>query len=152
MNWPYIHLLINHLPVMGFSFGLLFLVYAMMRKNEQLKTTSLGFIILLTLLTVLVYFTGGQAGDIMERLPDVSKSLVEQHDEAASVALTGSLVLGMITLGGFLFFRRAATIPLWFMVLILVLTIAVNVLMGVTANFGGQIRHPESRKDFALPK
>jgi uncharacterized membrane protein len=152
MNWPHIHLIINHFPVIGFIFGLLFVLYAMLRKSEELKKTSLGFFVLVALITVPVYFTGDQAGDVMERLPDVSKSLVEQHEEAASVALTGAVILGIVAAGGLFFFRRAAAIPRWLMMLALILTIAVNGLVAYTANLGGQIRHPEARKDFQLPK
>src|SRR4030066_291561 len=95
MNWPHIHLIINHFPVVGFLSGLLFVAYAMIRKSEELQKTGLGFLVLVALIMVPVYFTGDQAGDIMERLPDVSRSLVEQHEEAASVALTGVLILGL---------------------------------------------------------
>ncbi len=152
MNWPHIHLIINHFPVIGFLFGLLFLVYAMIRKSEELKKASLGFLVLVALMSVPVYFTGGEAGEIMKRLPDVSKSLVEQHSEAASVTLTAAVILGLVAAGGIFFFRRAAAIPRWFMVLTLILTIAVNSLIGYTANLGGQIRHPEARRGFQLPK
>ncbi|HLE40337.1 MAG TPA: hypothetical protein VI956_02400 [Nitrospirota bacterium] len=151
MNWPHMHLIINHFPVVGFLFGLLFVLYAMIRKSEELQKTSLGFLVLVAVITVPVYFTGDQAGDIMERLPDVSRSLVEQHEEAASVSLMGVLILGLIAAGGLFFFRRAATMPRWFMVLTLILAIAVNSLIGYTANLGGQIRHPEARKGFQLP-
>ncbi len=152
MNWPHIHLIINHFPVIGFLFGLLFVAYAMIRKSEELQKTSLGFLVLVAIITVPVYFTDDQAGDIMKRLPDVSKSLVEQHEEAASVALTGAVILGLIAAGGIFFFRRAATMPRWFMVLTLILTIVVNSLIGYAANLGGEIRHPEARKGFQLPK
>ncbi len=153
MNWPHVHLIINHFPVIGFLFGLLFVLYAMIRKSEELMKTSLGFLVLVALITMPVYFTGDQAGDVMKRLPDVSKSLVEQHEEAASVALTVAVILGLAAFGGLFFFRRSpATIPPWFMVLALILTIAVNSLIGYTANLGGQIRHPEARKGFQLPK
>jgi uncharacterized membrane protein len=152
MNWPHLHLIINHFPVVGFLFGLLFVSYAVIRKSEELQKTSLGFLVLVALTTLPVYFTGDQAGDLIERLPDVSKSLVGQHEEAASVALTGAVILGLAAFVGLFFFRRAAAIPRWFMVLTLILTIAVNSLIGYTANLGGQIRHPESRKGFQLPK
>ncbi len=152
MNWPHMHLIINHFPVIGFLFGLLFVAYAMIRKSEELQKTSLGFLVLVTLITVPVYFTGGAAGEIMKRLPDISKSLVEQHSEAASVALTGAVMLGLVAAGGLFFFRRAATMPRWFMVLTLILTIVVNSLIGFTTNLGGQIKHPEARKGFQLPK
>ena len=152
MNWPHIHLIINHFPVVGFLFGLLFVAYAMIRNREEIQKTSLGVLVLVALITVPVYFTGGQAGEIMERLPDVSRSLVEQHEEAASLALTGAVILGLIAAGGLFFFRRAAAMPRWFLVLTLILTIAVNGLIGFTANLGGQIKHPEARKGFQLPK
>ncbi len=151
MNWAHIHLIINHFPVIGFIFGFLFMLYAMVRKSEELKRTGLGFMVLIAVITVPVYFTGGAAGKILEQLPGMSKSLIGEHQEVASLAFTIVILAGVTAAGGLLYFRRAAAIPAWFIALVLALSLVVNGLISLTANLGGQIRHPEARKDFQLP-
>lgn len=152
MNWAHIHLIINHFPVTGFIFGFLFLLYATIRKSEELKKTGLGFLVIMALITVPVYFTGNAAGEIIERLPGASKSLIGTHQEVASLALTVVVVFGLFAAGGLFYFRRKTAVPRWFLIIVLMLTILTNGLIALTANLGGQIRHPEARSDFQLSK
>ena len=42
MNWAHMHLLINHIPVLGMVFGTLLLAYGLVKKNEEIKRVSLG--------------------------------------------------------------------------------------------------------------
>jgi len=46
MNWAHVHLLLNHLPVVGTFFGVLLLLLALLRKSEELKRVSLGVFVL----------------------------------------------------------------------------------------------------------
>jgi hypothetical protein len=47
-------------------------------------------------------------------LPGVSKALIEQHEEAAGVALGGVLTVGVLALAGLLWFRGSRCMPMWF--------------------------------------
>ncbi len=94
MNATHLHLLLNHLPVLGTLFGLGLLLFGIWRKSTELKKTSLGVLVLVALAAVPVYLTGEPAGDAVESLPGVSKPIMEQHEEAAGFAFTGSLALG----------------------------------------------------------
>ncbi len=44
MNWAHVHLLINHIPVLGTLFGALLLVFGIVKKNEEIKRVSLGIL------------------------------------------------------------------------------------------------------------
>ena len=35
MNWAHLHLLINHIPVLGTVFGTLLLIFGMAKKNKS---------------------------------------------------------------------------------------------------------------------
>ena len=61
MNWAHVHLLINHIPVLGTVFGTLLLVFGMAKKNETIKRVSLGIFAIIAVATVPVYFTGEPA-------------------------------------------------------------------------------------------
>jgi len=151
MNWAHVHLIINHFPVVGSLFGILLLLYALVRKNEEVKKLGLGFLVLIALVTIPVYYTGHAGEEIVVNLPDVTKSFINDHADLALVSYVAVLLLGIVSFGGLFFFRDGVVIPQWFMILNLGLAIVVAGLIGLTANIGGQIRHTEARKDFQVP-
>jgi hypothetical protein len=48
-----------------------------------LKRISLGIFIIVALLAIPAYLTGEPTEELVENLPGVSKSSIEQHEEAA---------------------------------------------------------------------
>ncbi|HAR46268.1 MAG: hypothetical protein A2X56_10330 [Nitrospirae bacterium GWC2_57_13] len=151
MNWAHLHLMVNHLPVIGILFGLLLALYAFVRKNDEVNRLALIFLVLVALAALPAYFTGGAAEDMVERLPGVNKNHVEQHEEMASVALTTLLLMGAVAAAGLFTFRGTKSIPRWFMLVALILSLSGAGVAGLTANLGGQIRHQEARPDFQIP-
>ncbi|MBS7648846.1 hypothetical protein KEJ17_04285 [Candidatus Bathyarchaeota archaeon] len=151
MNLAHVHLLLNHIPVIGTLVGLLLLIVGMVMKSEELRKVSLGMFAILALLTLPVYFTGEPAGEVVEHLPGVTEEIIEEHEEAALTALIATLILGVISLGGLIYFRHLASLPGWLIKVSLILSIISMGLMGWTANLGGQIRHTEIRAGFKPP-
>ena len=64
MNVAHLHLMLNHIPVVGMGFGLALVGLALLRKSEELKRISLGFLIVIALLAIPAYLTGEQAAEI----------------------------------------------------------------------------------------
>ena len=139
--------MLNHVPVLGTAFGLGLVGWALLRRSEELKRISLGIFIIVALLAIPAYLTGEPAEELVENLPGVSKSSIEQHEEAAQVAFAGVLIVGVAALGGLIFFRHDKAIPNWLAVIVLVLSLIVFTLMARTADLGGLIRHPEIRQE-----
>lgn len=151
MNWAHIHLLLNHLPVVGTIFGVLLLLLALVRKSEELKRVGLGVLVLAALIALPVYFTGEPAEKVVEHLPGVAEPMIERHENAALFALLMAGGAGVVALAGLILFRRAEKLPRWIVAATLVLSLATSGLMGWTANLGGQTRHTEIRADFKAP-
>jgi uncharacterized membrane protein len=145
MNGAHLHLVINHVPVLGTIFGLALLAFAVWRGSDELKKAALGTFVISALLTVPTYLTGDPAWDVVSALPGVSDSVFHQHDDAAGVAFTGSAIVGVLALGGLSWFRDGKPVKKWFSALMLAGAVAVAGLMIWTANLGGQIRHTEIR-------
>lgn len=110
-----------------------------------MKKTALILFILATLVAVPTYLTGEPAEEAVEGLPGVTKAVIEKHEEAAGVAFTGVVVLGVLSLGGLLRYRQGRMLPPWFTSATIVASLIVFGLMAWTANLGGQIRHTEIR-------
>jgi uncharacterized membrane protein len=151
MNWAHVHLILNHIPVLGTVFGLTLLGWAILRRNDAVQRVALATFVAVALLALPVYLTGQPAEDVVEHAAGVSESVIEAHEEAAVVALIGVELLGLIAAGGLYLSRRGrapfAAAPRT----ALLLSIVVAGLMAWTANLGGQIRHVETRAGAQVP-
>ena len=117
---------------------------AIWRKSQELRRTSFGFFVAVGLLSVPVYLTGEPAEEMVKSLPGVSKAIVEQHEEAAAVAFTGVIIMGLPGLAGLAASRGGRLTPAWFVSTTLGASVIVVALVGWTAH-GGQVRHTEIR-------
>lgn len=148
MSPAHLHLLLNHVPVLGTIGAILLLGYALLRRSQDLTRVALGSMVLVALAGVVVYLTGEPAEEAVEHLAGVSEPAIESHEEAALIATILLGAVGAVALGGLVAFRRRATgIPRGFAVFALALSLAPAVAMGYTANIGGQIRHSEIRSE-----
>ena len=145
MNPAHLHLLTNHLPVLGTIFALCLLLFALFRKSDELKKVSFGIFFLVALLSIPSYVSGEPAEDQVENIATVSKAFLEQHEDAAKVAFVGVLVLGALGLVGLLRYRFSKCACNWFSPVVLVAALVVTATMMWTANLGGKIRHSEIR-------
>ncbi len=151
MNWAYIHLLLNHLPVLGTVFGLALLAYAIVRRNDGLKKVALGVFVAVALLALPVYFTGEPAEKVVENAAGVTEGMVEAHQESALISLIGVELLGIIALVGLFVSRGGRLLSTNLTTAAVVVSLAAAGLMARTANLGGQISHREIRAGATLP-
>ncbi|MCI0487581.1 MAG: hypothetical protein L0229_13395 [Blastocatellia bacterium] len=145
MNSAYLHLALNHIPVVGAIFAIALLVFAIVKKSEEIKKVSLWAFVILALVTIPVYLTGEPAEEMVEHLPGVSESIIHTHEDAALLAMIAMEVLGAFALMGLILSRKAKRLPAWVTLGALALSLAAGGLMARTANLGGEIRHPEIR-------
>ena len=145
MNQAHLHLMLNHFPVIGAILCLLLLLFALMRKSDELKRASLGGLVIISLLTIPAFLTGEPAEELVENLPGVSHALIETHEEVALVAFIALGLTGALALVGLIWSRRRTTLPTWLTVAALLLTCVSVGWMAQTANLGGEIRHTEIR-------
>ena len=142
MNTAHLHLLLNHIPVLG-AMGLLALfIIAFIRRDSSLGKLTLVFSVLLAALSVAVFFTGEPAEEIVEDLAGVASSAIEPHEDAALIATDGFGILGVAALAALAAYRRRE-LPRRIIGTAIIGTLAVCGLMGWTANLGGRIRHTE---------
>jgi len=151
LNAAHIHLLLNHLPIIGTLVGLLLLAAALLRKSDELNRVSFAAFIVTALITIPVYLTGEPTANIVEKLPDVTEVMVDAHQESALISFIAVGILGIIAVWGLWRYRMADIIPQRFAVILLAVSVVVNGLMTWTGFLGGQIRHTEVRSGFVVP-
>ena len=148
MNWAHIHLMLNHIPLLGTVFGLALLAWGMFRHDPSLQRAALVTFVVTALAAVPVYLTGEPSEDVVERLAGTAKAAIETHQEAALTALIGIELLGAIGMAGLLLSRMRRAGATLMRGAFLVAIVAAG-LMAWTANLGGRIRHAELRGNAA---
>ena len=139
----HVHLLLNHFPILGVTFGLLMLVAALILRSADLRRASLAIFILTAAAAGLAYFTGEESEEALQGVAGFTQATILRHDDAAWYSLMMSIVLGVVALAGLWRFRAPAAPPRWFTATALTLAIATSGLMVWTGWIGGQIRHLE---------
>lgn len=147
MNPAHLHLMLNHIPLVGIGFVILLLIIALFMRSKQLINISLIFVILVALWAIPAYLTGEAAEEIVEGLPGISEQLIEAHEESAELAfifIEAVGALALITLVARRFYKKLGNA---LTILTLLGLIVGGGLIAWTANQGGKINHPEIRGD-----
>lgn len=148
MDAPHIHLMLNHVPVLGTVFGLLVLGYGLARRSQEVVRTALWTLVIVGVASGVVYLTGEPAEELVEGLPGFSHPILEEHEAAALWATVGAALVGVVSVVGLVRYR-AKEISRRYSIVLLLLTLASAGLMGWTANLGGQVMHGEIRAEAA---
>jgi len=145
MNFPHLHLLLNHFPIIGTIVGLGLFLISLLGKNEDLRRASLIIFAAMALLAIPTFFSGTGAQGAIKKLPGVSETLIERHQGAAMLALLFMEITGALSLVG-LWKSQGTPRPAhwnWTLSAVLLFSIVTVVLMTRVGTTGGDIRHPE---------
>jgi archaellum biogenesis protein FlaJ (TadC family) len=147
MNAAHLHLIVNHLPIVGYVIGALLIACTLAKRGD--RGMFLASVLVLMFAgggALAAYFTGEPAEEIAEELNDVPEVLIERHEDAAKVAtLLAAIVTGLTIVVGFIALRREGPITTVPMVMLLVAALVVCTAMTWVGNAGGKIRHSEIR-------
>lgn len=147
MNWAYFHILVNHFPIVGVIIGTLILISGMVLKNEGIKISALGTLVFAAVMAVVADFTGDPAKDAVKGIPDMAESLINRHEDMASVALFIVIPTGLLAaLTLYSIYKKEKSVR-FLLPVTLVLSIISCVVLGFVGRSGGQIRHTEFRND-----
>ena len=154
MDPAHLHLLLNHVPTVGFVIGLILFVSSLIARNAELKRASLVIFVGIALVTIPTYVSGNAAEEVLCEGgakaptcvdPGVSHSLIQTHEGAALLAFTAIILTGAFAWLGLWQIRRTSRAENWNLAVILLLSLVAFGLAARAANIGGEIRHPEIR-------
>lgn len=152
MNDAHLHLLVNHLPIVGAVFSVALVALALFMPKER---GALRAAVLLLVLTgggaVAAQLTGEPAEEVVEELAGVDESQIHEHEERAEAALVISLITAALGIGVLVMNERKGAVPAAASGLLLVASLASAGAMGWTGQAGGPIRHSEIRDEGANP-
>jgi uncharacterized membrane protein len=145
INWAHVHLLINHVPVIGMLGAVLLLIYAVLRKSDEMRTISFSLFVLIAVTTIAVYVTGVSGDEAVKSVPGITEAVIGRHEEMGRFSLVLMVALGIAALVGLVIRRRTGSIPRCTLTVVLLMSIITSIVIGITANLGNQIRHTEVR-------
>ncbi|MEO8147794.1 MAG: hypothetical protein ABI723_09170 [Bacteroidia bacterium] len=143
MSYTHLHLLLNHFPIIGTLIGISLLSFAVMKNNNTVRQAALFTIVIMSLIAIPVFLTGEPAEESIENIAGISKALIEEHEEAAQIALWVMLATGAIALGSLILNYMKNKMSNKLAVLSLIIGLLSFGLMARAGYLGGQIRHTE---------
>ncbi len=145
--WPYVHMILNHAPTVGFVFAMAFYIVALVANNDLMKQGSLVLFVICGILGVPTYVTGTATMWALTQppVPEISKAVINAHRDMALWTLFGLGFTGAVSwfeLWRYRYFGRFSKLSLTLVLVFAVVTLAI---MTETGHRGGQINHPEIR-------
>lgn len=150
MNPVHWHLLVNHVSIFGVLFGLMALIWAITKNSSEMRVASTALFLISALFAWIAGETGEGAYNIVQHLPDAVDALMDKHAEAADMATTATIILGIgAILSEVIHWVKTSWVKTsWSKIaqcLLLILALISLGLLSNTALLGGKIRHTEIR-------
>lgn len=150
MSATHLHLLINHLPVMGGPIAIVLLIWALMTRSRAVTQAGLALVIVCGIGGYVTKESGERAHRQLESLPWFDKGVFRAHDEASDWAFATLAIAGVAALMALVRMRgdRPARMET---AIVLGLSVLACAATAKTAFEGGKIRHEEVRPGFVFP-
>jgi len=157
LNLAHAHLLLNHLPTIGFGIALCVYFGGFFTRSESLKKVGLVLFFLIGVMASPTYFTGSAAERSLcpeLKCPaDVAPQIIRKHEDLALFSFVLMEITGFFSWLALWQLRKTSKIAGWNWGLVTLLSLASFGLVALAAAEGGEIRHPEIRDtaEVALP-
>ena len=144
MTGTHLHLLVNHVRILGAIFALALRIASLRYGRDVLQRTALVVLVIVGMAAAAAKFSGEPAEDGVRGMPGVTRAAIHEHEEIADNAFLAAVALGVLSAAALLRWRREP-IPHGAALTSLAGTAVVSALMAYTGLLGGQIRHTEVR-------
>jgi uncharacterized membrane protein len=145
--WSHVHMILNHVPTVGYMMTFVFYLVGLIANNDGLKRGALAAFVICSIICVPTYVTGAAAmwALTVPPIPEISKAVINAHRDMALATMFGVAFTGAtawIELWRYRYIGRFSRTSLILVFAFAVITLAI---MAETGHRGGQINHPEIR-------
>lgn len=148
MNAALLHITLVHIPIVLIPLGALLLAIAHMRSSVSVARVALGILIGASVVAVPAFLLGEGAEEIVEHLPGISETFIENHEEVAEVALWVTVATGIASLITWVAIARGAFLERALLAVTFLLSCTASIALTYTAYLGGAIHHPEAHNQY----
>jgi uncharacterized membrane protein len=144
MDAAYVHVLINHWPIVLTFLGLFAAIAAMVTRRRMVWLYAVATLTFGGVASIPVYLTGQRAEGVIEEMWWASHDQIETHEGAALTAFVILLAMGALT--AYAWWQMVHEAPNraaqpWLRPAVLVAALAGALSVAVAANLGGEIQH-----------
>ncbi len=150
MNAPHLHLVLNHAPLYALIAGFVLLLWGVVRNSPEVRLVARIAFVVAAFAGLAAYFSGKGAEEAVENLPRVFEHLIDRHEDAASIALVGIMLCGILAVVGIAIDRAGQLAKRIAVGALFAVSLATLAFTAYAANTGGQIRHPEVRSRVSI--
>lgn len=146
MTAAYVHVVIVHLPVVGFLFTFVLTLLGLLFRDRRLVLIGCSFALVCAVGAAVAYGSGPPAFEqLRDGFDGETRDMAQYHAVIGRAAFIGAIVAGLLALQALL--RSAADdgpSP-WLARSLVLILLVVAVTMAWAARLGGVLRHPEAR-------
>lgn len=153
MNDAQLHLLLNHFPIIGLIIGTLILLAGIILKSVVSRKIAYVVILVCSIIAIPTLGSGEEAEEILEQMSEMTKErhhLIHEHEEKAELFMPFAWTLIFLSLASIFVEWRKMKFAKYLAIITLVMSLVACYLVREVGNSGGEISHPEIRKDFKL--
>jgi len=144
MDGVHLHLLVNHVPILGAIFALALLVASFLWAPDVLRRTAFVALVLVGVAGFVADQSGEPAEDAVRGFPGITRSAIHEHEEMGEKSFLASAVVGLAAAAALVYTRRRP-VSAGLGVGMLVAAAVVSGMMAYTGLLGGRVRHTEVR-------
>lgn len=153
MDWPHLHVLFNHVPIIGVPIAFVLMVWGLNRGSRDLARAAAAGAVIFGVAGFGAAQAGERAADRLEgaKVTWLNKDAVEEHEERAETAEWVGLAAAALAVVLLWMSRGGRSVPVpvgWGVAGLLAIA---SVLFAWTALAGGAIRHDEFLRGGVAP-
>jgi uncharacterized membrane protein len=144
VDWPHVHIMINHFPVILATMGALAVLLAVVRGQRGIWLYATVSLTLAALTVIPTYFTGEPAEEALHRPWYVARGAMHTHEDAAKISAILVLLAGVVALVAWrrlVRYPREVRMPGGLRAALVVTSLAAAGAIGYASLLGGRIIH-----------
>ncbi|MDP6419271.1 MAG: hypothetical protein QGG80_07425 [Candidatus Krumholzibacteria bacterium] len=145
MNAAQLHLMLAHLPLSAALFATVLFLVSMIRRSDTHFRTAAWTLLIGCLLGVLVFASGPRALELLKTFMEPSREIADEHALLGQLAFASMVLTGLLSTVALRQFSGDAGPSKLLRRALLFLSLALALLLSITAHEGGEIRHDEIR-------
>jgi uncharacterized membrane protein len=144
MDWPHIHIMINHFPVILVALGTATAVLGLLVRRRGIWMYATASLTLAAVAVIPTYLTGPQAEHALNRPWYVARGAIHDHESSALISAVLVVLAGLIAAYAWrrlVRYHREASLPGLLRGAVLVTSLAATASIFYTSLLGGKIIH-----------
>jgi predicted RND superfamily exporter protein len=136
-----LHLLTNHVPIVGTFAALLVVIVGMIRRSDAAISAGLIVYAAMAMVAIPAYLSGEEAEERVEHIAGINEGAIHEHEEMAELSLWFTVISGV--LGAVIAHARNMKVSSKIALAFVIMAMVAFAQAARTGHEGGMIRRPD---------